>query len=36
MPGLAWLAYPGSYDEATVKRQLKTWVPEYQPQLSPA
>ncbi|MES2369183.1 MAG: nucleoside-diphosphate sugar epimerase/dehydratase [Pseudomonadota bacterium] len=33
---LAWLAYPGPYDEATVKRQLKTWVPEYQPQLSPA
>lgn len=33
---LAWLAYPGSYDEVTVKRQLKTWVPEYQPQLSPA
>lgn len=33
---LAWLAYPGSHDEATVKRQLKTWVPEYQPQLSPA
>ncbi|WP_018506492.1 polysaccharide biosynthesis protein [Thiobacillus thioparus] len=33
---LAWLAYPGAYDEATVKRQLKTWVPEYQPQLSPA
>ncbi|ODU99660.1 MAG: multidrug MFS transporter [Thiobacillus sp. SCN 63-57] len=33
---LAWLAYPGPHDEATVKRQLKTWVPEYQPQLSPA
>lgn len=33
---LAWLAYPGPYDEATVKRQLKTWVPEYQPQSSPA
>jgi FlaA1/EpsC-like NDP-sugar epimerase len=33
---LAWLAHAGPYDEATVKRQLKTWVPEYQPQLSPA
>ena len=33
---LAWLACTGPYDEATVKRQLKTWVPEYQPQLSPA
>jgi len=33
---LAWLACPGPHDEATVKRQLKTWVPEYQPQLSPA
>ncbi|AAZ97824.1 putative epimerase/dehydratase polysaccharide-related biosynthesis protein [Thiobacillus denitrificans ATCC 25259] len=29
---LDWLAYPDSYDEATVKRQLKTWVPEYQPE----
>jgi FlaA1/EpsC-like NDP-sugar epimerase len=29
---LAWLAYPDTYDEATVKRQLKTWVPEYQPE----
>ncbi|MDP1645332.1 MAG: nucleoside-diphosphate sugar epimerase/dehydratase [Thiobacillus sp.] len=28
---LAWLAHPDTYDEATVKRQLKTWVPEYQP-----
>jgi FlaA1/EpsC-like NDP-sugar epimerase len=28
---LAWLAHDGTYDEATVKRQLKTWVPEYQP-----
>ncbi len=28
---LAWLANPDTYDEATVKRQLKTWVPEYQP-----
>ncbi|MBW8364979.1 MAG: polysaccharide biosynthesis protein [Rhizobium sp.] len=33
---LAWLACTGPYDEATVKRQLKTWVPEYQPQSSPA
>ncbi|MHB1075507.1 polysaccharide biosynthesis protein [Thiobacillus sp.] len=33
---LAWLACPGPHDEATVKRQLKTWVPEYQPQSSPA
>ncbi len=29
---LAWLAHPDTYDEATVKRQLKTWVPEYQPE----
>ena len=29
---LDWLAYPDSYDEVTVKRQLKTWVPEYQPE----
>ncbi|HEY9198299.1 MAG TPA: nucleoside-diphosphate sugar epimerase/dehydratase, partial [Gammaproteobacteria bacterium] len=29
---LAWLAHTGPYDEATVKRQLKTWVPEYQPE----
>jgi FlaA1/EpsC-like NDP-sugar epimerase len=28
---LAWLAHPDPYDEATVKRQLKSWVPEYQP-----
>ena len=28
---LAWLAHPDPHDEATVKRQLKTWVPEYQP-----
>lgn len=28
---LAWLAHPDPYDEATVKRQLKNWVPEYQP-----
>jgi FlaA1/EpsC-like NDP-sugar epimerase len=27
---LDWLAHPDTYDEATVKRQLKTWVPEYQ------
>jgi len=24
-----WLEYPGSFDEATVKRKLKNWVPEY-------
>ena len=29
---LAWLADAGLHDEATVKRQLKTWVPEYQPE----
>ncbi|MBI1284789.1 MAG: NAD-dependent epimerase/dehydratase family protein [Thiobacillus sp.] len=28
---LAWLVRPGAYDEAAIKRQLKTWVPEYQP-----
>ena len=28
---LAWLAHPDTFDEATVKRQLKAWVPEYQP-----
>ena len=28
---LAWLADADPHDEATVKRQLKTWVPEYQP-----
>ncbi|OJZ08040.1 MAG: polysaccharide biosynthesis protein [Thiobacillus sp. 63-78] len=27
-----WLAHPGACDEATVKRQLKTWVPEYRPE----
>src|SRR5512143_4230081 len=27
-----WLAHPGTCDEAMVKRQLKTWVPEYQPE----
>lgn len=27
---LAWLAHPDTFDEAAVKRQLKTWVPEYQ------
>jgi FlaA1/EpsC-like NDP-sugar epimerase len=27
---MAWLAHPETYDEATVKRQLKAWVPEYQ------
>jgi FlaA1/EpsC-like NDP-sugar epimerase len=29
---LAWLASPDLEDEATVKRQLKAWVPEYQPE----
>jgi len=29
---LTWLAHPGAYDEAAVKRQLKIWVPEYQPE----
>ena len=33
---LDWLAHPDTYDEATVKRQLKTWVPEYQPESMPA
>src|SRR5512139_255437 len=28
---LAWLAHPGTHDESAVKRQLKAWVPEYQP-----
>ncbi len=29
---LAWLARHDTCDEATVKRQLKIWVPEYQPE----
>ena len=29
---MAWLKDAGLQDEATVKRQLKTWVPEYQPE----
>jgi len=29
---LAWLAHADTYGEATVKRQLKIWVPEYQPE----
>jgi FlaA1/EpsC-like NDP-sugar epimerase len=33
---LAWLAHSGTHDEATVKRQLKTWVPEYQPDAAQA
>ena len=33
---LAWLAHPETCDEATVKRQLKAWVPEYQPESVPA
>ena len=32
---LTWLAHPDTYDEAAVKRQLKTWVPEYHPELVP-
>ncbi|OZA12062.1 MAG: polysaccharide biosynthesis protein, partial [Hydrogenophilales bacterium 17-62-8] len=28
---LAWLAQADPHDETTVKRQLKAWVPEYQP-----
>ena len=27
---LDWLAHPDTHDESTVKRQLKSWVPEYQ------
>jgi FlaA1/EpsC-like NDP-sugar epimerase len=33
---LAWLAHSGAHDEATVKRQLKAWVPEYQPDAAQA
>ena len=33
---LAWLAHSDTCDEATVKRQLRTWVPEYQPESAPA
>ena len=33
---LAWLAQAGPYDEGMVKRQLKSWVPEYQPESTPA
>jgi len=29
---MAWLDANGLHDEATVKRQLKAWVPEYQPE----
>jgi FlaA1/EpsC-like NDP-sugar epimerase len=29
---LAWLAGTDIHDEATVKRQMKSWVPEYQPE----
>ncbi|MEQ1661158.1 MAG: nucleoside-diphosphate sugar epimerase/dehydratase [Thiobacillus sp.] len=28
---LTWLAQPATLDETSVKRQLKIWVPEYQP-----
>jgi FlaA1/EpsC-like NDP-sugar epimerase len=33
---MAWLAHSGTHDEATVKRQLKAWVPEYQPDAAQA
>jgi len=33
---LAWLAHSETHDEMTVKRQLKTWVPEYQPEAAPS
>src|SRR5512139_388025 len=33
---LAWLAHSGTHDEFTVKRQLKAWVPEYQPEVAPS
>jgi FlaA1/EpsC-like NDP-sugar epimerase len=33
---MAWLADPGQQGEETVKRQLKVWVPEYQPESPPA
>jgi FlaA1/EpsC-like NDP-sugar epimerase len=33
---LAWLAQADPCDEATVKRQLKSWVPEYQPESAQA
>jgi FlaA1/EpsC-like NDP-sugar epimerase len=33
---LAWLAHSDTHDEATVKRQLKAWVPEYQPEAVPS
>ena len=29
---LEWLDYPGTFDETTVKRKLKNWVLEYQPE----
>jgi FlaA1/EpsC-like NDP-sugar epimerase len=29
---LAWLAHSDTQDESAVKRQLKAWVPEYQPE----
>ncbi|HSJ79905.1 MAG TPA: polysaccharide biosynthesis protein, partial [Thiobacillus sp.] len=32
---VAWLADAGPRDEATVKHQLKTWVPEYQAEPNP-
>ena len=28
---LTWMAHPGIYEEDVVKKQLKIWVPEYQP-----
>ena len=33
---LAWLGHPNTYDEVTVKRQLKKWVPEYRPESASA
>jgi len=33
---MAWLADAGLQDEVTVKRKLKTWVPEYQPESASA
>lgn len=33
---MAWLARPETCDEATVKRQLKAWVPEYLPDAAQA
>lgn len=32
---LTWMVQPDTYDEATVKFKLKSWVPEYQPGSAP-